>query len=235
MKGKARHRITTAVEAPAPGACRSPRASSRPKLPVWLWSRARTCPGKAGTVEPPPPSPRTHGSAPVPCRWHHRGAFGPATRVAPRAAQREAGSCCSPAGLRDPVSSTDPRGMPMGGRSCLTHGLARVPAGFPGLPRSPSSAAQFTVIPCKPESHFPADGAAFLYSAQHSHRSPPRHPRCGGAQGAERFRKQSIRVLLSLERELGNPTAKTSEVLWSQHFPRSRRGRSLQGLRATLH
>lgn len=42
-----------------------------------------------------------------------------------------------------------------------------------GLLQSPASTAQFTVIPCKPESHFPADGAALLYAAQHSHRSPP--------------------------------------------------------------
>lgn len=49
-------------------------------------------------------------------------------------------------------------------------------------------------------------------------------PHAAGAQGEGIFRTQCIWVLLSLERRLGNPTAKPSQPVWSQHFPCSRRG-----------
>ena len=126
----------------------------------------------------------------------------------------------------------------MGGRSCSTHTLfcrAWAPAGSPGLPRSLLSTAQLTVIPCKPESHFPADGAALLYSAQHSHHSPPHHPRRGGVQGAGIFHKQSIWVLLSLERESWETPGRRPHSRFGVSTSPAARGRSLQRLRATLH
>lgn len=101
---------------------------------------------------------------------------------------------------------------------------------MPGLPGDATKPAEHSPVYCnslQPSRHFPAAGATFLYSAQHSHRSPSHHPRRAGAQGAGIFRELSIWVLLSLERELGNPTAKSPQALWSQHFPYSQRVRSL--------
>jgi len=159
---------------------------------------------RAPASVPHPPAPR-----PLPRGGHRRGASGPAAEAAPKAAPRAARHGKPAATAAPPGRGTTAPG------DALPDPHAVLPrpgsAGSPALPRSPSSAAQLTVIPHKPESHFPADGAALLYSAQHRHRSPPHHPRRGGVQGAGIFRKQSIWVLLSLERELGNPTAKTSQ------------------------
>lgn len=109
------------------------------------------------------------------------------------------------------------------------------PLHLPAVPGDCCEAPRrLTVIPCRAKSHFPADGAALLYAA-HGTVTAHRPAAHAGQEYKEQgfFREQGIWVLLSLERELGNPTARTSQPVWSQHFPCGARGRSLQRLRVT--